>query len=80
MDTHTYSYKIGMAQTQTYLHDVSVCYVHKDSKPVHRTAFNMLAWTYGDKKPRTEARERLLPNLVPMLEQTFSELGSAVIV
>ena len=69
MDTHTYSYKNRMAQTQTYLHDVSVCYVHRDSKPVHRTAFNMLAWTYGDKKPRTEARGHLLPNLVPMFEQ-----------
>ena len=43
----------------------------------------MLAWTYGDKKPRTEARVCLLPNLVLMLKQNndakgyFSELGSA---
>ena len=54
-----------------YLHDVSVCYVHKDSLPIHRPAFNMLAWTYGDKKPRTEARGRLLP----MLEQNNDAKG-----
>ena len=75
MDTHTYSYKNRMAQTQTYLHDVSVCYIHKDFYPVHRPAFNMLALTYGDKKPRTEARGHLLPNLVLILEQTNDAKG-----
>ena len=35
----------------------------------------MLALTYGDKKPRNEARGRLLPNLVPMLEQNNDVKG-----